>query len=102
MGTLCVSFITTSISCSDMDYSEQNESHNEGWFENMKKTVERGTEDVRRAFSSPVTRDMLFYLFVGILHSCYSPQCWTFVNLNQEEMKMLMMRVAFSMAKWKK
>jgi len=54
------------LSQSDMDYSEQKESHNEGWFENMKKTVERGTEDVRKAFSSPVTRDMLFYLFVGI------------------------------------
>ena len=49
-----------------MDYSDQKkQSHNEGWFENLKKTIKHSTDDVKRVFSSPVTRDMLFYLFVG-------------------------------------
>jgi len=52
---------------SDMDYSDQKkQSHNEGWFENLKKTIKHSTDDVKRVFSSPVTRDMLFYLFVGV------------------------------------
>ena len=49
-----------------MDYSDQKkQSNNEGWFENLKKTIKHSTDDVKRVFSSPVTRDMLFYLFVG-------------------------------------